>query len=47
MGGVGELTVHATKSVNADAGGIGEIVVYGDPEDRDVDDGFMAKVRFK
>lgn len=47
LGGVGELEVHATKSVNADAGGVGQIVVYGDPEDRDVDDGFMAKVKFK
>ncbi|MEL6686082.1 MAG: DUF2807 domain-containing protein [Pseudomonadota bacterium] len=47
MGGVGELTVHATKSVDASSGGVGQVVVYGDPEERDVDDGFMAKVRFK
>lgn len=47
LGGVGELIVHATQSIEADAGGIGEIEVHGDPEDRDVDDGFMAKVKFR
>ena len=47
LGGVGEMTVHATQRISADAGGIGQIKVYGDPAERDVDDGFMAKVRFK
>ena len=41
------MTVHATQRISADAGGIGQIKVYGDPAERDVDDGFMAKVRFK
>jgi hypothetical protein len=47
MGGVGELAVHATRSVEADVGGIGEINVYGNPDIRDVSDGFLSKVRFK
>lgn len=47
MGGVGEVTVHATRSIDAEAGGIGQIKVYGDPAERKIDDGFMAKVRFK
>ncbi|MGB3455906.1 MAG: DUF2807 domain-containing protein [Litorimonas sp.] len=46
LGGVGELSVHATRRVEANAGGIGQIEVYGDPGIRDVSDGFMAKVRF-
>lgn len=45
--GVGEMVVHATRKVRASADGIGKISVHGDPKDRDVDDSFMAKVRFK
>lgn len=47
MGGVGSLSVYAAKSIHADAGGIGTIEVYGDPDQRDVDDGFMAKVKIR
>ncbi|MEM7729688.1 MAG: head GIN domain-containing protein [Pseudomonadota bacterium] len=47
MGGVGEMSVHATERIEADSGGIGEIEIYGNPSERDVDDGFMSKVRFR
>lgn len=47
MGGVGSLSVYAAKSINADAGGIGSIEVYGNPDEREVDDGFMAKVKIR
>ncbi|WP_298918586.1 DUF2807 domain-containing protein [uncultured Algimonas sp.] len=47
LGGVGEMDVHATRSIEADAGGIGQVTVHGNPSGRDVDDGFMSKVRFK
>ncbi|MGB6231352.1 MAG: DUF2807 domain-containing protein [Litorimonas sp.] len=47
LGGVGNLSVYASESIEADSGGIGEIEVYGDPAERDVDDGFMSKVRFR
>lgn len=47
MGGVGSLTVYASKSIDADAGGIGSIEVYGNPDEREVDDGFMAKVKIR
>lgn len=47
MGGVGELSVYASESVDASAGGMGQIEVHGDPKDRDVSDSFMAKVRFR
>lgn len=47
MSGVGSLSVYAAKSINADAGGIGSIEVYGNPDQRDVDDGFMAKVKIR
>jgi hypothetical protein len=47
MGGVGSISVYAAKSIDADAGGIGSIEVYGNPDQRSVDDGFMAKVKFR
>lgn len=47
MGGMGELSVYASESVKADAGGMGEIEVYGDPKERDTNDSFMAKVRYR
>lgn len=47
LGGVGSMSVYAAESIDANAGGIGSIEVYGNPELRDVEDGFMAKVKIR
>lgn len=47
LGGVGSLSVYAATSIDASAGGMGSIEVYGDPEVRDINDGFMAKVKIR
>jgi hypothetical protein len=47
LGGVGSLSVYASTSIDASAGGLGSIEVYGDPEMRDIDDGFMSKVKIR
>lgn len=47
LGGVGSLSVYAATRIDASAGGLGSIEVYGDPEYRDIDDGFMSKVKIR
>lgn len=47
LGGIGSLSVYAATRIDASAGGLGNIEVYGDPEFRDIDDGFMSKVKIR
>lgn len=47
LGGVGSLSVYAATRIDASAGGLGSIEVYGNPEFRDIDDGFMSKVKIR
>lgn len=47
LGGIGSLSVYAANSIDASAGGLGSIEVYGDPERRDIEDGFMSKVKIR
>ena len=47
LAGVGEAEVYASKSVDVSAMGVGEVNVWGKPEDVTKNKGFMSKVNIK